>query len=300
MGSILIVEDDQAIAQMLKLILTKQGHELRHATNGEEALKLITQVAPDLIISDVMMPGLNGFDLAKQLQQSETTKTVPIIFVTALSQIEYVRDGLELGAVDYLTKPFRAMELEARVNTALRLKFAQDDLRKANAELTELALVDSLTNLRNMRYANEFIGQTLPHATRYHEPLSAIMLDLDFFKKVNDTYGHLVGNEVLQTLAKILKAQSRQSDVACRYGGEEFIIFCPNSSKEHSLALAERVRRTVAETKFPQVDWSLTVSLGVATYDPQRDTGLESLIARADEALYRAKHSGRNCVCEAT
>jgi len=168
MASILVVEDDQAIAQMIKLILGKHNHHLRHVTNGEEALQFVNESTPDLIISDVMMPGLNGFGLAEQLQKANETRSIPIIFVTALSQIEYVSHGLNLGAVDYLTKPFRAMELEARVNAALRLKFAQDDLRKANAQLNELALIDSLTNLHNFRYASEFLGQALSHAARYY------------------------------------------------------------------------------------------------------------------------------------
>jgi len=300
MASILIVEDDQAIAQMIKLILGKHNHQLRHVSNGEEALQIINDPPPDLIISDVMMPGLNGFGLAEQLQKANETRSIPIIFVTALSQIEYVSHGLNLGAVDYLTKPFRALELEARVNAALRLKFAQDDLRKANVQLNELALIDSLTDLHNFRYASEFLGQALPHASRYHEPLSAMMIDLDYFKKVNDTYGHLTGNEILKELAAILKAQARQADVVCRYGGEEFLIICPKNSKENSAAMAERIRNTVGAHKFPHIGWPLTVSLGVGTYDPQRDTNVEAFIARVDAALYQAKNSGRNRVCEAS
>ena len=151
MASILVVEDDEAIAQMMKLILGKHGHLLRHVINGKEALELVPEWPPDLIISDVMMPGLDGFGLAERLQEEPSTRHIPIIFVTALSQIEHLSHGLNLGAVDYLTKPFRGLELEARVNTALRLKFLQDDLRQANTELTELTLVDSLTGLRPRR-----------------------------------------------------------------------------------------------------------------------------------------------------
>ena len=299
MASILVVEDDQAIAQMIKLILSKHNHQLRNVMNGEEALQIINESTPDLIISDVMMPGLNGFGLAEQLQKANETRNIPIIFVTALTQIEYVSHGLNLGAVDYLTKPFRALELEARVNAALRLKFAQDDLRKANAQLNELALVDSLTGLHNFRYASEFLGHAMSHASRYHESLSALMIDIDYFKKVNDTYGHLTGNEILKELAEILRQQARQADVVCRYGGEEFLIFCPNNPKENALAMAERIRNAVVGHKFPNIGWSLTVSLGVGTYDPSRDSDAEAFIARVDAALYESKKNGRNRVCEA-
>jgi len=142
------------------------------------------------------MPGLDGFGLAERLQEEPSTRHIPIIFVTALSQIEHLSHGLNLGAVDYLTKPFRGLELEARVNTALRLKFLQDDLRQANTELTELTLVDSLTGLKNHRFVTEYLEQTLLQAARYNEAVSAMMIDLDFFKRVNDSYGHPAGNEV--------------------------------------------------------------------------------------------------------
>lgn len=299
MASILVVEDDQAIAQMIRLILTKQGHVLRHVASGEQAMGVLGQWLPDLIISDIMMPGMDGFAMAELLQKNAVTRNVPIIFVTAMSQLENLNHGLNLGAVDYITKPFRALELEARVRSALRLKFMQDDLRRANEELTELSLVDSLTELRNPRYVNEYLSQALPHAARYGEPVSALMIDIDYFKKVNDTFGHLVGNDVLKELAIILRAQARQADAVCRYGGEEFLIVCPNTQLKAVHALAERIRAAVSDSQFPGVPHHLTVSVGIATYDPKRDRDAGAFLSRVDSALYLAKNEGRNTVREA-
>jgi len=299
MASILVVEDDQAIAQMIRLILTKQGHVLRHVASGEQALQVLTQWLPDLIISDIMMPGMDGFAMAELLQKNAATRNVPIIFVTAMSQLENLNHGLNLGAVDYITKPFRALELEARVRSALRLKFMQDDLRRANDELTELSLVDSLTELRNPRYVTEYLSQALPHAARYGEAVSALMIDIDYFKKVNDTYGHLVGNDVLKELAIILRAQARQADAVCRYGGEEFLIVCPNTQLKAAHALAERIRAAVSDFQFPGVPHRLTVSVGIAAYDPKRDRDSSAFLSRVDSALYLAKNEGRNAVREA-
>ncbi len=299
MASILVVEDDQAIAQMIKLILSKQGHSLRHVVDGRQALSVILERQPDLIISDVMMPGMDGFAMAEQLQKSDLTKSIPIVFVTAMSQTENLSHGLNLGAVDYITKPFRALELEARVRSALRLKNMQDDLRRANAELTDLAMVDSLTELKNPRFVNEYLAQVLPNSARYGEPLSLLMIDLDHFKKVNDTYGHLVGNDVLKELAGILRLQARQADAVCRYGGEEFLLICPNTPIAAASSLAERLRVAVSCFDFPGVPWPITVSIGIATYEAKRDRDSNALIARADSALYLAKNEGRNTIREA-
>ncbi|HEY4720368.1 MAG TPA: diguanylate cyclase [Anaerolineae bacterium] len=301
MAAILVVEDDLAIAQMIKLILGKHGHDLRHVMNGEEALETLTTWRPDLIISDVMMPGLDGFALIKYLKGQPELADIPIIFVTALSQVEQISHGLNMGAVDYLPKPFRAMELEARVNNALRLKFLQDDLRRANTELTELTLVDSLTGLKNHRYVSEYLEQNLLHSQRYGEPLSLLMVDIDHFKKVNDTYGHVpAGNDVLQELAKVLRAQTRQSDVVCRFGGEEFLIICANTPRSAANTLGERIRHAVNKHAFPHlIDETLTVSVGVATFEPKRDRDASALLSRVDSALYLAKNEGRNKVCVA-
>lgn len=297
MADILVVEDDQAIAQMIKLILTKHGHHVHQAGTGEEALTYLEASRPDLIISDVMMPGLDGFGLAQRLQEDNKTREIPIIFVTALTQVEQISHGLNLGAVDYLTKPFRALELEARVNTALRVKFLQDDLRRANAELTDLTLEDSLTGLKNHRYVNEYLDRALQQAARYEEALSLLMIDIDYFKRVNDTFGHPVGNEVLQELAEVLLSQARLADSVCRFGGEEFLIVCPNTSLTAANTLAERIRAHVATRVFAALpDNMITVSIGVAMYDPKRDRDVNALLTRADSALYLAKNEGRNVV----
>jgi diguanylate cyclase (GGDEF)-like protein len=302
MASILVVEDDQAIAQMIKLILGKHGHDLRHVLNGDDALSALSNWTPDLIISDVMMPGLDGFGLIKQLKTQPLTADIPIIFVTALSQVEQISQGLNLGAVDYLPKPFRAMELEARVNAALRLKFLQDDLRRANDELTELTLVDSLTGLKNHRFVSEYLAQNLLHSARYGESLSVLMIDIDHFKRVNDTYGHIpAGNDVLAELANVLRNQTRQSDVVCRFGGEEFLIICTNTPRSAVVTLAERIRAAVAVNRFPHLapEENITVSVGAATYEPKRDRDANALLNRVDSALYEAKNEGRNRVCVA-
>jgi two-component system cell cycle response regulator len=302
MAAILVVEDDQAIAQMIKLILGKHGHDLRHVMNGEDALAALANWQPDLIISDVMMPGLDGFALIKQLKTQPETADIPTIFVTALSQVEQISQGLNLGAVDYLPKPFRAMELEARVNAALRLKFLQDDLRRANNELTELTLVDSLTGLKNHRFVSEYLAQNLLHSARYGEPFSVLMIDIDYFKRINDTYGHVpAGNDVLQELANVLRNQTRQSDVVCRFGGEEFLIICTNTPRSAVVTLAERIRAAVSINRFPHLaaEENLTVSIGAATYEPKRDRDANTLLNRVDSALYEAKNDGRDRVCVA-
>lgn len=295
---VLIVEDDPTIGHIIRALLEKRDIQVAVADGGEQGLLEAQTNPPDLIIMDVLMPDMDGFTAARRLQEDERTWHIPIIFVTALGHTDQIIKGLDLGAVDYITKPFRGAELVARINAALRLKSIQDGLRQANAELASLALVDSMTGLHNHRYIMEMLSQALHHAARYGEALTALMLDLDHFKQVNDTYGHHQGDLVLRELAGVLRRSVRASDDVGRYGGEEFVVVCPSTDQSAGLQLAERIRQTVQAHPFsgPEGRLSITVSLGCATYDQARDASGEALLKRADAALYRAKRDGRNCV----
>lgn len=283
---ILIVDDVPTNVQALALLLQEE-YALKVATSGIRALELAGQdPIPDLILLDVQMPEMNGYDVLKLLKENRATAQIPIIFVTGKDTVEDEEYGLELGAMDYITKPIRPSIVKARVKTHITLKQQHDSL-------LEMATHDQLTGLYNRHYLSDVLDKKVSQIKRHSEPLSVIIVDIDHFKKVNDTFGHLMGDQVLQAVANVMDASARKGDVAARFGGEEFIIVLDNCTAQDALVKAENLRSTIAALHPQEV--SVTASFGVAQLDDDTQR-YEDLLKNADTALYIAKEEGRNRV----
>ena len=295
---VLIVDDHEDNVEVIRARLEASGYEVESAADGEEALDRVRQCPPDLILLDVMMPRIDGMEVARRIKADETLPFIPIIMQTALDTVEHKVEGLGAGADDYVTKPINFAELEARVKSMLRIKVLQDELARANDELRRMAVTDSLTGLHNRRNVELLLHDMFEHSVRLHEPLACAMFDLDHFKSVNDTYGHQAGDAVLQQLAGILKASAREIDKVGRYGGEEFIILLPGTVLDAAVTFAERTRQQVESHTFTFEGGSLrrTLSCGVAAFPHPRISHREALVKAADDALYVAKELGRNRV----
>lgn len=291
--TILVVDDMRSQALVLKQILQSEW-SIKTAQTGLDALVIAAEnPAPDLILLDVTMPKMDGYKVCLQLKSNNATQDIPIIFITALADQGNETFGLQLGAVDYIIKPLNAPIVRARVRNHLALQRAREELALKNKELEQLAIQDKLTGLYNRRKLDESLTQEITRAGRYDRPLSIIILDLDHFKEVNDTHGHPAGDAVLVETASRLHDVLRTSDILGRWGGEEFLILCPETGLNAAVGLANRLRRNFTANEFPAVG-HLTASFGVAAHH----TGdlPETLLARADTALYCAKNSGRNRV----
>lgn len=398
--SILIVDDTPKNIQLLGTILKNAGYKVNVATNGLQALSVLEKLKPDLILLDVMMPDLDGYETCKRIKEINHLKDIPIIFLTAKTQTEDIVKGFELGAVDYIVKPFNALELLARVKTHLSLKFNQEMLqtllnfqkdivimtdgerilaanqslldfsrvdsldtfnmnyphildfllleneidKEANLRLTKLpkdeelkvkirnpkgeflifrvkqniipekgvsilnltditlfenqkttleekASLDELTKVFNRSKFQQLFKQTIDENKFNPKSLCLVIFDIDHFKKINDTYGHNKGDEVLVSVSQFIKAQIRMTDILCRWGGEEFTLLLVGSNIDAGVRICEKIRSLVETYSFLE-DRPVTISMGITQY--QEDDTLESFIARADNALYRAKKSGRN------
>jgi len=291
MAKILLIDDSRLIAHVAKTILTKLGHEVILAQDGMAGLEAAKSEQPDIILLDLIMPVMDGFQVCQQLKEEGGTKEIPVIMLTSKAEAADKVRGLEMGALDYVTKPFDEGELVARVNTQLKLK----ELREA---LQELANRDGLTGLYNHRYFHEQLSKDLLRARRYHESLSCVLLDIDHFKKFNDTHGHQTGDVVLSTLGQVIKDSIRDSDFAARYGGEEFALILYHSDESGAYDVAERLRQMVEDCEVHDKGNVLhvTISVGVATFPHEAIDDSKELIECADKALYRAKENGRNRV----
>jgi two-component system cell cycle response regulator len=305
---ILVVDDIPVNIQLMQTYLSSVGYDTIIARNGEEAITQVKDHHPDLLLLDVMMPKLDGFETCKLLKGNHETRYIPVIMVTALNEIEDKIKGIEAGADDFITKPFNKLELLARVKSLLRVKNLHDQLQdkikqleEAKERLRELAVTDGLTGLYNYRYFKEFLSQELRRAERHNSNVSVAMIDIDYFKNYNDTYGHLAGDEVLRILARLMRDNIRSIDLAARYGGEEFALVLPETGKAAARFVAKKIKDFVEEYKFrneeTQPNGKLTVSMGVATYPGDGKT-MEDLINRADQWLYQAKAGGRNRVVD--
>jgi two-component system, cell cycle response regulator len=282
MIKILVADDDQEIRILIKHHLKDKEYSLYEAVDGEDTLTQLNKVQPDILLLDVEMPKLNGFEVVEQIRNNNKYSRLMlyIIFLTAKTDIDDKVKGLSSGADDYLTKPFHHKELAMRIEIGIR-----------SVKEKHSAYKDSLTKLYNKNFFNLYCEQTIRESERYNYPLSLVIIDIDFFKKVNDTFGHAAGDIILQQLAIILMDSCRDTDIACRWGGEEFVLLMTNTNKEGALIIAERLRQKVESNKFSVVG-SLTVSLGVAQYIDDKDEWFQN----ADIGLYKAKESGRNKV----
>ena len=294
MANILIVDDSKLIAHVAKTMLTKQGHEVILAQDGKAGIEAAKSARPDIILLDLIMPVMDGYEVCEHLKADEMTREIPIIMAETADKVK----GLRMGALDYVTKPFDEAELVARVNIHLRLRELYREVRQQNRLLQEMANRDGLTGLYNHRYFHEQLSQDFLRAKRYHEHLTCVLLDIDFFKKFNDTYGHQTGDVVLKNLAQVIEASTRESDLAARYGGEEFALVMYHTDQKAALEAAERLRLKVEsqEVNGNGNVLHVTISVGVATFPHENIHDAKELIEFADQALYKAKENGRNRV----
>lgn len=294
---VLMVDDDRDNLKMVGALLRHEDYDVAQAESAEEALELLKTIEPHLILLDINMPGISGLEMLRQLRQRENY--VSVIFVSARSATDDVVRGLDEGADDYICKPFEPTELLARVRSQLRIKDLQDRLAEANHRLQELVDIDDLTGLYNMRSIYDRLENEISRGKRYSRSVGVIMLDMDFFKRVNDTNDHLFGSFVLAEVGKIIRQNVRTVDFAARYGGDEFLIALPETSIEGAVKFADRIRQRIEMSTFSKDGKSmkLTASLGVCVAMPGLvDVDARGLVRAADHALYDAKHAGKNCV----
>jgi diguanylate cyclase (GGDEF)-like protein len=294
---VLVADDDEDIRSLVALRLRRAGYEVVTAANGEEALALAHEHEPDLLLLDVSMPRLDGYAVCRQVQALGPTAP-PVIFLTARTHAAGLLEGFDAGASDYVMKPFRPDELLARVQAVLRTKALRD-------AYADDATTDALTGLLNRRGLETRAAEAIAIARRHGRPLGCLIVDLDHFKAINDTYGHAAGDRCLQETAHRLRSNLRASDIVARYGGEEFLLLLPEADHAGALAVAEKIRGVVAETPV-EVETErgstairLQASVGLASWEESM-TDLATLYAAADRALYEAKRAGRNRVAAAS
>jgi len=290
---VLIVDDMPTNVKILGESL-RPHYDIVVATSGAKALEIAFSQMPDLILLDIMMPDLDGFSVCRTLKEDSRTKNIPVIFITAKDQAEDELHGLELGAVDYITKPFQLPIVKARVRTQL-------DLKRKYDLLESMVLLDGLTEIPNRRRFDDALEQEWRRMQRSGQPLAVIMMDIDFFKNFNDSYGHAAGDGCLKAVAQTLHATlQRASDTVARYGGEEFTAILPETDAAAGVLVAEKMRRNVAALEILHEHSSaarhVTISLGVAATIPTADGAPLTLVEAADALLYKAKVQGRDRV----
>lgn len=290
---ILIVDDVNANSRLLAKKMSDE-YECYTAMSGEEALERIRMHSPDLVLLDILMPGMDGFEVCRRLKADGRTRDIPVIFITSLNEDEDEAKGLALGAVDYVRKPFRMPIVKARIRNHIELKIARDLLESQ-------AFIDTLTAMPNRRRFEEIMDKEWFRAMRKGHPLSFVLVDIDFFKNYNDNYGHQKGDECLRKVGRVLKESlCRSSDFVARYGGEEFAIILPDTDEQGVQLITGNIRDNLLSLGIPH-DYSdvaplVTLSQGAATIMPEEGLEPEGLIEAADKALYRAKEYGRNRV----
>ncbi len=291
--TVLVVDDDPMVLEAMCRALVDSCRTLV-ARSGVEALAVTRREQPDLIILDVMMPEMDGYEVLRQLRGEQTTWHIPVIFLTSKNEETDEKIGLDLGAVDYWSKPFSIEIVRSRVRTHLELKRQRD-------QLTLMALTDGLTGLLNRRAFGDVMERELRRCRR-GQPLTLLLIDVDHFKRYNDYYGHQVGDDCLKSMAEVIRSHmARPGDSAARYGGEEFACILPKTDAEGGAVIAERIRGAVEalgiEHATSTTSDRVTVSIGLATSGDSDAMEAASLITLVDEALYRAKARGRNRVC---
>ncbi len=304
---VLIVDDSKVIRMLVAECAVSLGHQVFHAENGNEALKCLTSNEIDLVLMDVEMPGMNGFETTRAIRDMEGHDWFPIIFLSTKHDDDSFANGILAGGDAYMPKPINSIRLQLTITAMERiyvmrqkLHVAQSELVKANKELKKLALYDQLTGLANRRNFDETLGRQFKFAKIHKIAISLIIADIDYFKIYNDTYGHQKGDQCLTHVAKVIGAiPFRPTDRACRYGGEEFTLILPDTDLKGGLIIAEKLRQAIINENIKhegsKVASHITLSSGLATYTGQFNTEAEMLKA-ADDALYRAKANGRNQV----
>jgi two-component system, cell cycle response regulator len=288
-NKILVVDDNHNNLRLLKDILEDENYIVYTTDNSLSVIDIACNLKPDLILLDIMMPNMDGFELCQQIKSNSEINEIPIIMVTAKSEGLDLKNAFDLGAVDYIKKPFDEIEVIARIQSVLRLKQNQDTLK-------EKASKDGLTGVYNHALLIELFEKEYLRAIRAEENISFVMIDIDHFKLINDTYGHTGGDFILQELVKILSGSIRENDFVGRYGGEEFSIVLGNTTNEDTYTIGERIRRNVENHTFMfgEQNIHITISMGYYYKTSKDQISFTDMIKLADEALYEAKQSGRN------
>lgn len=293
-NTLLIVDDEKMNLKILTNILVSE-YTIFTATNGKEAINKAREYNPDLILLDILMPEMDGYQTLSEIKNCDQIKKTPVIFITGLDSDEDEEKGLSLDAADYITKPFGAMIVKIRVRNQIQIINQMRTIER-------LIMTDQLTELPNRRSFDERLNMEWRKAVRENVPISMLMIDVDKFKTLNDTYGHQKGDIVLQTIAKVFnKALKRPGDFSARWGGEEFIVLLPSTGIDGALEIAERIRREVEKAEIPaeipgeeDKTIKITVSIGIDSQVPVHGSSKEILVSNADKALYAAKEAGRN------
>ncbi|MEA1920328.1 MAG: diguanylate cyclase [Campylobacterota bacterium] len=288
--TILIVDDTIANLDILGELL--DGYDVIDATNGSDALEIVQEEKIDLILLDIMMPHMDGFEVCQRLKKDPYTEDIPIIFITAMSDEDSIEKAYDIGGSDYVTKPFKPKELIARVKRELKLVALQEELKL-------LASIDPMTKLYNRRYFSKASENMLDLAKREKKELALIMVDIDRFKNINDTYGHDTGDDVIIAFADMLHQMQRESDIICRFGGEEFVILMPETDSDGASVVAHKIKEKTHNIaiEIQNKSLSFTVSSGVSSIKVHDEKTIQAALKRADEALYEAKQNGRDRVC---
>jgi len=288
---ILMIEDSKLNQKILYKILNKD-YQVIFAHDGVEALKKVKYEHPDLILLDIVLPGIDGFDVLTEIKKCEISNAIPVIIISGRSNPDDEVKGLELGAVDYITKPFHEIVVKARVETQVRIL-------KQMRIIEKFSFIDTLTNIPNRRLFDQNLKKEWNRAKREKNSTSIIMIDIDHFKKYNDTHGHPQGDIALKTVADIITSSlKRSTDIAARWGGEEFSVLLPNTTIDGAMFIAEDIRKNVETASVPcsatNSNHKITVSIGAAHIQPDNNNSIKELIILADTALYKAKEMGRN------
>ncbi len=298
--SILIIDDTKSVRQ--QILDTLHGTDLFsnyfEAGNGLEGLRILLNEKIDVVLCDVEMPGMDGFKFLAMVNARKELHDIPILLLTSHEEMATKVKALEQGASDYLTKPFSPEELLARVKIHLKVKALQDNLKESNQLLQQLAQTDPLTELHNRRHMMDTLEAEFDRSSRVGSPFALLMVDLDHFKRVNDTYGHQLGDKVLQSTAWEIRALLRQYDSAARFGGEEFALLLPETTLSGANLVAERLRQSINNIEFagPLSKLKISISVGVAAIPHAKISTVSDLVRLADDALYAAKRNGRNRV----
>jgi two-component system, cell cycle response regulator len=301
--AILLVEDNDKDANLIQVQLYGQPYEIKRVRSGEEAISLIQQERFDLLLLDLLLPGMDGFMVTHRLRESEETRNIQIVAITCLGDLESRIKGIEVGVDDYLVKPINTHELKVRLNALIKKKAYLDQLQHGYRSAVRSAITDKLTGLYNYAYFTLFLENEIKRSMRHNHSLSLIMLDIDEFKSHNDAVGHLAGDQILREFGRLLSANVREIDLCFRYGGEEFAVVLPYTLMSQAGIIAERLREAINNHLFLTGEGGpsrkVTASMGIAVHSG-RAGAMEDLIRKADNALYGAKRAGKNCVraCE--
>jgi two-component system cell cycle response regulator len=292
-ATVLIADDSLVIRAVVRSGLEQEGYRVIEAVDGLAALEQCRQQPPDVVLLDIEMPGLDGYEVLSELKRDAQLTNIPVVFLTSRSGMEDVVAGLRGGAHDYLKKPFELAELLARIGSAVHVKKLQDQLQLRNAELDQMSRTDGLTGLFNRRHLDEELIRRHNDSLRHDDPYCVLLLDIDHFKHVNDTYGHPAGDAVLRVFADRLRAELRAGDIAGRWGGEEILVVLPRTDLEGALSVAERIRVSTASSPVVAAGKAISVTVsGGCALGPRESAAV--VVDLADSCLYQAKLAGRN------